>query len=176
MCGGGVDDDGRYATSFDGVLIVDDSSLIHDFYTGECERPVHLVVDTALKVQNKKERPVTPPYSTGLLRFSVCLWWFDGLLDSKHVSCVDCSSLHKVMTDKSMAACGALFIILRHPSMTLLLCSHEPTPESTLEQEERVFALRSRWVGRTTMPKMSTNRQQLRRIDHAKSKELGSRC
>ena len=40
----------RYATSFDGVLIVDDSSLIHDFYTGECERPVHLVVDTALKV------------------------------------------------------------------------------------------------------------------------------
>lgn len=40
----------RYATSFDGTLIVDDSSLIHDFYTGECERPVHLVVDTALKV------------------------------------------------------------------------------------------------------------------------------
>ncbi|CAM9583623.1 unnamed protein product [Ectocarpus sp. 8 AP-2014] len=40
---------GWYATSFDGVLIVDDSSLIHDFYTGECERPVHLVVDTALK-------------------------------------------------------------------------------------------------------------------------------
>lgn len=43
---------GRYATSFDGVLIVDDSSLIHDFYTGECERPVHLVVDTALKVKH----------------------------------------------------------------------------------------------------------------------------
>ncbi|CAN0315978.1 unnamed protein product, partial [Hapterophycus canaliculatus] len=42
-----------YATSFDGVLIVDDSSLIHDFYTGECERPVHLVVDTALKVRRK---------------------------------------------------------------------------------------------------------------------------
>lgn len=41
----------RYATSFDGVSIVDDSSLIHDFYTGECERPVHLVVDTALKVR-----------------------------------------------------------------------------------------------------------------------------
>lgn len=41
---------GRYATSYDGVLIVDDSSLIHDFYTGECARPVHLVLDTALKV------------------------------------------------------------------------------------------------------------------------------
>ncbi|CAM9614191.1 unnamed protein product [Ascophyllum nodosum] len=40
---------GWYATSYDGVLIVDDSSLIHDFYTGECARPVHLVVDTALK-------------------------------------------------------------------------------------------------------------------------------
>lgn len=40
---------GWYATSFDGVLIVDDSSLIHDFYTSECERPVHLVIDTALK-------------------------------------------------------------------------------------------------------------------------------
>eukprot|EP00752_Nemacystus_decipiens_P005966 g5388.t1 len=40
---------GWYATSYDGVPIVDDSSLIHDFYTGECERPVHLVVDTALK-------------------------------------------------------------------------------------------------------------------------------
>ncbi|CAM9314471.1 unnamed protein product [Choristocarpus tenellus] len=40
---------GWYATSFDGVSIVDDSSLIHDFYTQECESPVHLVVDTALK-------------------------------------------------------------------------------------------------------------------------------
>ncbi|CAM9300731.1 unnamed protein product, partial [Discosporangium mesarthrocarpum] len=40
---------GWYATSFDGVSIVDGSSLIHDFYTQECESPIHLVVDTALK-------------------------------------------------------------------------------------------------------------------------------
>lgn len=51
----------RYATSFDGVLIVDDSSLIHDFYTGECERPVHLVVDTALKV--RAEEYAWPQYN-----------------------------------------------------------------------------------------------------------------
>lgn len=65
----------RYATSFDGVLIVDDSSLIHDFYTGECERPVHLVVDTALKV-NTAVHTNTPSSSLGataqtLLRVAV---------------------------------------------------------------------------------------------------------
>ena len=37
---------GWYATSMDGVSIVDSSSLIHDFYASECEDPVHLVVDT----------------------------------------------------------------------------------------------------------------------------------
>ncbi|CAM9504815.1 unnamed protein product, partial [Phaeothamnion confervicola] len=39
---------GWYATSFEGSSIVDHSSLIHEFYTAECEAPVHLVVDTAL--------------------------------------------------------------------------------------------------------------------------------
>lgn len=39
---------GWYATSMDGVSIVDSSSLIHDFYASECEDPVHLVVDTAM--------------------------------------------------------------------------------------------------------------------------------
>mmetsp|Transcript_30217 Transcript_30217/g.70059 ORF Transcript_30217/g.70059 Transcript_30217/m.70059 type:complete len:296 (+) Transcript_30217:130-1017(+) len=39
---------GWYATSMDGSLIVDSSSLIHDFYAQECEDPIHLVVDTAL--------------------------------------------------------------------------------------------------------------------------------
>lgn len=31
-----------------GAFIVDNSSLIHDFYTNECDNPVHLVVDTTL--------------------------------------------------------------------------------------------------------------------------------
>eukprot|EP00614_Pseudopedinella_elastica_P005695 CAMPEP_0172587806 /NCGR_PEP_ID=MMETSP1068-20121228/6809_1 /TAXON_ID=35684 /ORGANISM="Pseudopedinella elastica, Strain CCMP716" /LENGTH=296 /DNA_ID=CAMNT_0013382951 /DNA_START=26 /DNA_END=916 /DNA_ORIENTATION=+ len=40
---------GWYATSMEGgAMIVDSSSLIHDFYASECEDPIHLVVDTAL--------------------------------------------------------------------------------------------------------------------------------
>jgi translation initiation factor 3 subunit F len=39
---------GWYATTFDGAQVVDNSSLIHEFFTTECEAPVHLVVDTAL--------------------------------------------------------------------------------------------------------------------------------
>ena len=35
-------------TSPEGALINDNSSLIHDFYSAECENPIHLVVDTAL--------------------------------------------------------------------------------------------------------------------------------
>lgn len=53
----------RYATSYDGVLIVDDSSLIHDFYTGECARPVHLVLDTALKVTDVDDYRASVPCS-----------------------------------------------------------------------------------------------------------------
>lgn len=39
---------GWYATSSNGVSIVDSSSLIHEFYSHECENPVHLTVDTSL--------------------------------------------------------------------------------------------------------------------------------
>lgn len=39
---------GWYATSIGGVSIVDSSSLIHDFYSHECDNPVHLTVDTSL--------------------------------------------------------------------------------------------------------------------------------
>lgn len=35
-------------TSAEGALINDNSSLIHDFYSQECENPVHIVVDTTL--------------------------------------------------------------------------------------------------------------------------------
>jgi len=42
---------GWYATSMDGAGIVDSSSLIHDFYSEECDDPVHLVVDTAMQVK-----------------------------------------------------------------------------------------------------------------------------
>jgi len=40
---------GWYATTYTGLDITDSSSLIHDFYTSECESPVHLVVDTSLQ-------------------------------------------------------------------------------------------------------------------------------
>ncbi|KAG5175489.1 translation initiation factor eIF3 f subunit [Tribonema minus] len=39
---------GWYATTFDGAQVVDNSSLIHEFFTTECESPVHIVVDTSL--------------------------------------------------------------------------------------------------------------------------------
>jgi hypothetical protein len=35
-------------TSAEGALINDNSSLIHDFYSQECDHPVHIVVDTTL--------------------------------------------------------------------------------------------------------------------------------
>eukprot|EP00616_Rhizochromulina_sp_CCMP1243_P001437 CAMPEP_0118963828 /NCGR_PEP_ID=MMETSP1173-20130426/1635_1 /TAXON_ID=1034831 /ORGANISM="Rhizochromulina marina cf, Strain CCMP1243" /LENGTH=299 /DNA_ID=CAMNT_0006912213 /DNA_START=83 /DNA_END=982 /DNA_ORIENTATION=+ len=40
---------GWYATSMEGVSVVDSSSLIHGFYAEECADPVHLVVDTAMR-------------------------------------------------------------------------------------------------------------------------------
>jgi translation initiation factor 3 subunit F len=39
---------GWYATSMDGVSIVDSSSLIHEYYATQCSDPVHLVIDTAM--------------------------------------------------------------------------------------------------------------------------------
>ncbi len=35
-------------TTVNGEFIIDNSSLIHDFYSSECENPVHIVVDTTL--------------------------------------------------------------------------------------------------------------------------------
>lgn len=45
---------GWYATSMDGVSIVDSSSLIHDFFASECADPVHLVIDTVGLVEKKR--------------------------------------------------------------------------------------------------------------------------
>lgn len=40
---------GWYATTAtDGALVVDNTSLINEFYSGECVNPIHLVVDTTL--------------------------------------------------------------------------------------------------------------------------------
>lgn len=40
---------GWYSTTLpNGSWIVDNSSLIHDFYSNECENPIHLVIDTTL--------------------------------------------------------------------------------------------------------------------------------
>lgn len=56
---------GWYASAADGGLVADTSSLIHEFYAGECEDgdPVHLVVDTrlldeCLQIKAYKSAPV----------------------------------------------------------------------------------------------------------------------
>ena len=54
---------GWYATSSDGVLITEQSCLIHEFYGSECESPVHLVVDTSL---NKDQVQVKAYISSAL--------------------------------------------------------------------------------------------------------------
>ena len=44
---------GWYTTSTpDGALIIDNSTPIHEFYCGECNDPIHLVVDTTLAGEN----------------------------------------------------------------------------------------------------------------------------
>ena len=41
---------GWYSTTLpNGAWIVDNSSLIHDFYSNECSNPIHLVLDTSLR-------------------------------------------------------------------------------------------------------------------------------
>mmetsp|Transcript_20698 Transcript_20698/g.25096 ORF Transcript_20698/g.25096 Transcript_20698/m.25096 type:complete len:287 (+) Transcript_20698:356-1216(+) len=45
----GEDIIGWYATSDGGILINEQSCLIHDFFTAECPDPFHLVVDTSLQ-------------------------------------------------------------------------------------------------------------------------------
>lgn len=63
---------GWYTTSTpDGAQIVDNSSLIHDFYRGECAEPVHLVVDTTLAGDNLGIRAfVSQPMVVGLSSFA----------------------------------------------------------------------------------------------------------
>jgi len=43
-------------TTVNGEFIIDNSSLIHDFYSSECENPVHLVIDTTLLGDNISAR------------------------------------------------------------------------------------------------------------------------
>lgn len=48
---------GWFSTTFpNGDCIVDNSSLIHDFYSNESENPIHLVVDTSLGGDNMRVR------------------------------------------------------------------------------------------------------------------------
>jgi translation initiation factor 3 subunit F len=52
-------------------LTVDNSSLIHDFYIGECSEPVHLVVDTSLSGDSMGVRAfVSQPMVVGLNSFA----------------------------------------------------------------------------------------------------------
>ena len=46
-------------TSPEGALINDNSSLIHDFYSAECENPIHIVVDTTLAGETMSVRGFT---------------------------------------------------------------------------------------------------------------------
>lgn len=39
---------GWYTTVPDGPLLTDNSSLIHEFYSHECRKPIHLVIDASL--------------------------------------------------------------------------------------------------------------------------------
>lgn len=63
---------GWYTTTTpDGAQIVDNSSLIHDFYRGECVEPVHLVVDTTLAGDNLGIRAfVSQPMVVGAYSFA----------------------------------------------------------------------------------------------------------
>ena len=48
---------GWYSTTLpNGSWIVDNSSLIHDFYSNECENPIHLVIDTTLSAGDMRVR------------------------------------------------------------------------------------------------------------------------
>jgi translation initiation factor 3 subunit F len=63
---------GWYSTTApSGALIVDNSSLIHDFYIGECSEPVHLVVDTSLQGETMGIKAfVSQPMVVGLNSFA----------------------------------------------------------------------------------------------------------
>lgn len=63
---------GWYTTTTpSGAQIVDNSSLIHDFYRGECQEPIHLVVDTTLAGDSLGIRAfVSQPMVVGLSSFA----------------------------------------------------------------------------------------------------------
>lgn len=51
---------GWFATTApDGALIINSSSLIHNFFEGECSDPIHIVVDTSLTGSNVNIRAFT---------------------------------------------------------------------------------------------------------------------
>ena len=53
------------------IFTVDNSSLIHDFYRGECQEPIHLVVDSHLTGDNFGIRAfVSSPMVVGLSSFA----------------------------------------------------------------------------------------------------------
>lgn len=48
---------GWYSTTLpNGSWIVDNSSLVHDFYSNECDNPIHLMIDTTLTGGNMRVR------------------------------------------------------------------------------------------------------------------------
>jgi translation initiation factor 3 subunit F len=58
-------------TTIDGGVIIDNSSLIHDFYSRECADPVHIVVDTTLAGDNVGVRAfVSAPMAAGPYSFA----------------------------------------------------------------------------------------------------------
>ena len=53
-------------TTYEGSVLIDNSSLIHDFYCNECENPVHLVIDTTLSGDSVASRAfVNAPMTVG---------------------------------------------------------------------------------------------------------------
>ena len=47
---------GWYATTNNGIAITEYSSLIHEFYSGQCQNPIHIVVDTSLSTPSLNVR------------------------------------------------------------------------------------------------------------------------
>ncbi len=62
---------GWFSTAKDGALIVDNSSLVNDFYSQECNSPIHLVVDANMTGMNLNVRGfVSTPICVGDTAFA----------------------------------------------------------------------------------------------------------
>ena len=62
---------GWFSTTKDGALIVDNSSLVNDFYSQECNGPIHLVVDANMTGMNLNVRGfVSTPICIGDTAFA----------------------------------------------------------------------------------------------------------